>query len=109
MAFDKVSHRILLAKLEAAGIDGKLLAWLKDWLLGRQQRVVVNGRFSSWLMVDSGVPQGTVLGGPLFTVFIKDIDLAILIAFIRKFADDTKAACKVNNHDDAEQFQRDID
>ena len=89
-AFDKVSHKILLAKLAAAGVGGKLLDWMEDWLVGRKQRVVVNGEYSGWLPVDSGVPQGTVLGGPLFTVFIKDIDGVVYFVFIRKFADDTR-------------------
>ena len=108
-AFDKVNHQMLLAKLKAAGVEGKLLAWLEDWLLGRRQRVVVNGEKSEWAMVVSGVPQGTVLGGPLFTVFIKDVDGVIVFAFIRKFADDTKAACKIQSIEDAVKFQSDID
>ena len=108
-AFDKVSHKILLAKLAAAGVGGKLLDWMEDWLVGRKQRVVVNGEYSGWLPVDSGVPQGTVLGGPLFTVFIKDIDGVVYFVFIRKFADDTKAAGRVNDIDDAKRFQSDID
>ena len=63
---------------------------------------------SEWALVESGVPQGTVLGGPLFTVFVKDLDEWIR-AFLRKFADDTKAASIVNNQEDATSFQKDID
>ena len=107
-AFDKVDHGRLITKLKAAGVEGKLWGWLKDWLSGRFQRVMVNGKASGWVMVESGVPQGTVLGGPLFTVFIDDIDEFIL-ALIRKFADDTKMARIVNNHEDARRFQEDID
>ena len=107
-AFDKVNHRILVAKLKAAGVEGKLLAWLEDWLSGRKQCVVVNGQKSGWTMVLSGVPQGTVLGGPLFTVYVKDIDGIIFFVFIRKFADDTKAACRIKDAVDAERFQGDI-
>ena len=107
-AFDKVNHAILMEKLSAAGIRGKLWAWIKDWLSGRMQRVVIDGESSGWLMVESGVPQGTVLGGPFFTVYVKDMDIVITI-FIRKVADDTKAACIVNNDDDAREFQANID
>ena len=68
-AFDKVSHKLLLIKLQAYGIDGKLLAWLAAWLVNRRQRVVVGNAKSEWLSVLSGTTQGTVLGFLLFLLF----------------------------------------
>ena len=62
------------AKLEAAGIGGRLLEWLRDWLAQRKQRVVVEGEESGWTEVISSVLQGSVLGGLLFIIFIDDID-----------------------------------
>jgi len=47
-AFDTVAHSILLEKLAARGLDGYILCWIKNWLNGREQRVVVNGVKSSW-------------------------------------------------------------
>ena len=67
------------------------MKWIEDWLTGRTQQVVLNGEFSEWLEVLSGVPQGSVLGPLLFLIFINDIDEAVsTIEIIRKFADDTK-------------------
>ena len=105
-AFDKVDHERLMVKLAAAGVEGKLRAWLKDWLSKRYQRVVVEGEASGWLLVESGMPQGTVLAGPLFTVFVKDMD-EVVKAFLRKFADDTKLARLILSPLDMESFQAD--
>ena len=80
-----------MEKLRAHGVRGAVWRWIGEWLRGRKQRVVINGKASSWAEVLSGVPQGSVLGPLLFLVFINDIDEAVSkLDLIRKFADDTK-------------------
>ena len=110
-AFDKVPIQRLLSKCSGLGIQGKLLEWIEKWLVGRKQRVVLNGEASSWGDICSGVVQGSCLGPVLFTIFINDIDGAVDImnSILSKFADDTKWGRVVENEDDQKTFQEGLD
>ena len=106
-AFDVVSHRLLLAKLEHYGIRDSNLAWLTDWLTDRTQRVVVEGECSDNAPVLSGVPQGTVLGPLMFLLYINDIN-ADTNCSIRLFADDCLLYRVVDCTKDAAALQWDL-
>jgi hypothetical protein len=66
VAFDTVPHKKLLSKMDLYGIRGPINNWLNMFLTHRKMKVVVEGEQSVDVTVDSGVPQGTVLGLLLF-------------------------------------------
>ncbi|PKU36254.1 rna-directed dna polymerase from mobile element jockey-like [Limosa lapponica baueri] len=96
-AFDMVPHNIPLFKLERNGFDGWPVPWMRNWLDGRIQRVVVNGLMSRWRGVTSGVPQGSILGP------------SGIKCTLSKFADDTKLSGAVDTPEEQDVIQRDLD
>ena len=104
-AFDTVPHRRLLLKLDKYGIAGKLKSWIEDFLSNRVQVVKVGKALSSESRVISGIPQGSILGPILFTIFINDLPDKVL-SVCKVFADDTKI---YNSDNNTHEIQQDLD
>ena len=106
-AFDSVPHLRLISKLQAYGIRGNLLKWIKNFLIGRQQKVILNGSSSQWTEVTSGVPQGSVLGPLLFILYVNDITDGVQSS-LEMFADDSKLYRIIQNPCDTDTLQHDL-
>ena len=106
-AFDSVPHRRLISKLEAYGVRGNLSLWLSNFLTNCFQRVVVNGSQSDWVNVQSGVPQGSVLGPLLFILYVNDVP-DLIESNLKMFADDTKIYSVIKSFHDSLKLQHDI-
>ena len=98
-AFDTVPHQKLLYKLKHYGIKGPLHKWLANFLTQRQMRVVIDGQLSREASVDSGVPQGTLLGPLFFLCHINDLPSAVR-SQVRLFADDCLLYREIHSHQD---------
>ena len=108
-AFDSVSHRLLIHKLQFFGFHSHLLNWFKAYLMGREQRVVVDSLNSDWLPVLLGVPQGSILGPMLFLCYINDMPSCTHNSTTALFADDSKCFRPIHSVNDCLLLQKDID
>jgi len=104
-AFDTVPHERLLRQIQSLGINDQALLWVRSFLTSRHQRVIVNGALSETSEVTSGVPQGSVLGPVLFTMFVCDIPSQIN-NMVAMFADDTKLYSAIQ--DPPDEYTRDL-
>ena len=107
-AFDKVDHNILLHKVKALGIQGKLGTWIHSFLSNRTHHVRLPGGRSTCSEVLSGVPQGTVLGPVLFLILMSDITEGINCNIV-SFADDTRLYSAINSVTDCDDLQADLE
>ena len=89
-AFDSVDHLKLMAKLQAYGITGNLLAWIRAYLDNRVQRVSINTSYSAPKQVLSGILQGSCIGPLLFIAYINDLLESLTGVQVAAYADDIK-------------------
>ena len=106
-AFDKVSHRHLIHKLQFYGINKTVTNWINTFLSSRTQRVILDGTTSDQIQVTSGVPQGSVLGPILFLLYINDLPTGTH-SHIRLFADDAILYREIKTKQDCTVLQDDL-
>ena len=104
-------HRPLLEKLKQLNLNPILVRWICSYLMGRSQKVVVDGETSETMHVDSGVPQGSVLGPLLFIIYIDGITSTDLStgSKISLYADDMLLFKTIKSNTDYNDLQQDID
>ena len=76
-AFDTINHEILLGKLHVTGFSEKTVAWFKLHLSDRAFKVNINNHFSDLSKISCGIPQGSILGPLLFSLYVNDMPQAI--------------------------------
>ena len=106
-AFDSVPHKRLMKQVESFGIQGEALKWIEAFLSNRRQQVRANGELSAFKPVLSGVPQGSILGPVLFTLYVNDIP-AELETLISLYADDTKIYSAITSASSIESLKSDL-
>lgn len=86
-AFDILLYDKLFTELEYQEICNNELKWFTDYLSNRRQCVDLDGELSPWIIVEFGVPQGSILGPILFLIYANNINIACSDAEFTKFAD----------------------
>lgn len=102
--FDTVNHSTLIKKLPHYEIPGTAYEWFSSYLNNRKQFITIQSTESNEMIIDYGVPQGSVLGPLLFLIFINDLHKAIKYSLLHHYADHTnllladKSIKKINKH-----------
>ena len=108
--FDSLSHNILLYKLAKYGIQDKALNWFRSYLQNRKQHVKCNGNLSKCTNINTGIPQGSILGPFLFLIYMNDLSFNIGKGICEMYADDTTIGSNSQTLNDLElHLQENID
>ena len=92
-AFDTVDHTIMIKKLKTMGISSTNMAWFHSYLSSCCQKTVIGQAMSATRKVTVGVPQGSIVGPLLFSIYINDLPACLQNTTVTLFADDTALYC----------------
>ena len=102
-AFDTLNHTIMLQKLKSLGIRSTHLAWFNSYLSSRIQSTVIGQTSSTTRKINVGVPQGSILGPLLFSIYVNELPSCLIHTTATLFADDTVIYCSSKS---ASELQR---
>ena len=108
VAFDTVNHDILLHSLSSIGIQGTALKWFESYLKHRSQAVIIQGERSAVQQLSTGIPQGSVLGPHLFTVYTQSLGSLLKSHGVKYhlYADDTQIYVDCDSDEIDESIKR---
>ena len=102
-AFATVNHEIILDKLDKYNMSTYVINWFKSYLYECSQSVAVGGNISMFMPLNTGVPQGSILGSLLFNIYISDLPLCLpLECKLFIYADDSTISCSASNINEIE-------
>ena len=102
-AFDSVNHEIILDKLEKSNMSTSVINWFKSYLYERSQSVTIGGNISKSMPLNTGIPQGSILGPLLFIIYTSDLPLCLpLECKLFMYADDSTITCSSSNINEIE-------
>jgi retron-type reverse transcriptase len=102
-AFDLIDHDLLLHKLKLYKCSNNTIKWFSSYLKGRSQCTVFKGKLSDKLPINTGVPQGSILGPLLFILFINDLPMVLEASDADMYADDSTLTAQAQSVPELEQ------
>ena len=96
-AFDTINHDLLIAKLTHYNFSNSALCWMKSYLSDRKQAVQIGDSLSSYLTCSAGVPQGSILGPVLFSLYVNNLPDVCRNIKVQLYADDTVLYCHASS------------